>query len=909
MDFPQLLSSLAHEHRSLEQHRDRLSEEVSWLRKELSGLWERGRAQGGVPGQLPPASPHGADGDGGGADQGAVLTVRALAARQLSSRAGETADLHAEYFVSVGVGAGPRTTTPLRRGLDAAWPGFAVGLRVQAQEGTLELRVLESRGEDRPPRSVGSVWVPFRSLPPGRWERRAEALPSGGGLLDLLEFEVMWQPGEGGGSAPILGVGGERAAPAVAPAECPAPGGGERGAQGHVRAQRGSLLWESDLVDEREHLSRARQTERFLDMFGLSESQGHTYTVTAENLKPVLAKRGLRNTKDRFLEKALQELIRVSPHRRSIGTKTEGCASGRFSGILSTRLSSRLQNPQFGISFEAFVSAILMPDLPKQVDPTISRGIDKMQEALLKQDVEEVIAKLSRKRAAMTVDLDTHNPARKTKAAWKSRIEAVLNVTVAITVITSIVCLGASTETDPDWEGWVVLEVFFAGILVTDSVLRIVLCGWGTFWCGQERYWNWLDIALTVVSVGDVCVTLAAQAEDVALSRLSLVVRSLRVMRLARLLKIMRSPMIRELTNMLVGFALGSPALFWVSIILWVVVALLALALRVVIGPAPGEDVLIAKCGRADGVNAMVGTDPDCEAHKLYAEMLLFLGSLNTCMFTVFRCMIGDCTSSAGSSLPAHLSRGYGAKFDLVYLTGMIVMIFGLFNVMSHRFAEGTATMVGLKYNETKQKLRSVYEHKYVKRKLRELVRRIQCVSKHVQQGKSKAIRDNGRDGNWGDISPRSPLATSLPSVFRNHDVSEVPDDDPDSVASIHLTEDEFFAVIEDSVIQRILLQLDVEVEGAGREALFEIMDPNYAGTVDVASMIDTLMRLRGGPMKVDMIAPSVAIRGLQQELRRLGSGLANLAVTDRAAGGAGDTPKISPKSTRKTRLSTDRIR
>merc|ERR1719188_2394812 len=111
--------------------------------------------------------------------------------------------------------------------------------------------------------------------------------------------------------------------------------------------------------------------------------------------------------------------------------------------------------------------------------------------------------------------------------------------------------------------------------------------------------------------------------------------------------------------------------------------------------------------------------------------------------------------------------------------------------------------------------------------------------------------------------------------------------EDPDSDADVNLTEDEFFAVIGDGVVQRILTQLDIEIEGAGKETLFEIMNSSCSGTVDVASMIDTLMKLRGGTQKVDMIAPSLALHGLQQELRRLASGLANPAVADPTCRGA----------------------
>jgi hypothetical protein len=381
----------------------------------------------------------------------------------------------------------------------------------------------------------------------------------------------------------------------------------------------------------------------------------------------------------------------------------------------------------------------------------------------------------------------------------------------------------------------------------------------------------------------DLCVTLAAQDSDFEFGNFAVVIRTFRIMRLGRLLKIIRSPMIRELSNMLLGFVLGLPALCWVSIILWFVVALLAMGLRIAVGPKPGDDFLVDKCGSGD--DPFNHADPDCERHMLYAEE--YCGKLSKCMFTVFRCMIGDCTSAAGQSLAAHLSAGYGARFDFVYLTGMIVMIFGLFNVITAIFVE--ATMVGLKYNETKQKLRSVYEHQYVKRKLWALVRRIQCVSQHVQQGKK---RDTLSESLL--LTSSQKLASSgrrLARTFRGP--TDELTEDPDSVASIRLTEKEFFAVIGDEGVRRILLQLDIEVDGACKEALFEIMDSDCSGTVDVAEMLDTLMKLRGGPMKIDMLAPSVAIRGLQQELRRLGSGLASLAVADLAGGCTG--PKASP--------------
>merc|ERR1719145_275253 len=191
------------------------------------------------------------------------------------------------------------------------------------------------------------------------------------------------------------------------------------------------------------------------------------------------------------------------------------------------------------------------------------------------------------------------------------------------------------------------------------------------------------------------------------------------------------------------------------------------MSLRIAVGPRPDDEVLIGKCGSGDSPFVTVDTDPDCAKHKLYAEE--YCGSLPKCMFTVFRCMIGDCSSSGGQSLAGRFSEGFGTKFDVVYLTGMIVMIFGLFNVITAIFVE--ATMAGLKYNESKQKLRSMYEHQYVKRKLEELVKRIHAVSQRVQKGKRDRRQSDGKT--CDDLNVLMSMS-----------------EDPDDVDNINLTEE-----------------------------------------------------------------------------------------------------------------------
>merc|ERR1712113_93648 len=75
------------------------------------------------------------------------------------------------------------------------------------------------------------------------------------------------------------------------------------------------------------------------------------------------------------------------------------------------------------------------------------------------------------------------------------------------------------------------------------------------------------------------------------------------------------------------------------------------------------------------------------------------------------------------------MGQGFGWKFDVCYCLGMIVLIFGLFNVITSIFVE--ATMAGLKYNEVKQKLASMYQSQYVETNLRRFVKRARHINAH----------------------------------------------------------------------------------------------------------------------------------------------------------------------------------
>merc|ERR1712137_494517 len=84
------------------------------------------------------------------------------------------------------------------------------------------------------------------------------------------------------------------------------------------------------------------------------------------------------------------------------------------------------------------------------------------------------------------------------------------------------------------------------------------------------------------------------------------------------------------------------------------------------------------------------------------------------------RFMIGDFSTASGKSLSVILSRGYGGTFNVAFVTMMVFIIFGLFNIITAIFVD--ATTAGLKHNDAKRKYASQYERKFVREKLHSLV-------------------------------------------------------------------------------------------------------------------------------------------------------------------------------------------
>jgi len=561
-------------------------------------------------------------------------------------------------------------------------------------------------------------------------------------------------------------------------------------------------------VSALDHTHRNKQERRFQYILQLRPKFGKNLTVTVDDLHTALDKRRGERYSATDVAAIFSQLWVVA---RNIGPKGE----------------SKEAECSQGMPFNMFVELMLMADLPSHVGREMAEDIADIQDVFLSDDIEDVIWRVSHRQAVFQMPYDQGEEASTTK--WMS----MLNTLAGATVVVSLVFLSLSLDFSPNWPGWIAFEAIFLCVFVLEIVVKMWLLGWTKFCCGPECHVNWLDTFITMTALFDLLTSIATFNSTQSAARITMVLRVLRLSRVVRLLKLLQTPLLHSLANLLSGFVIGVPWLLWVLVLLISVLFIMGIIFRYMLGPVTGEGML-STCGYGDDADV---TNPECKVHYLYGEE--FFGSVHKSMFTVFRCMIGDCTTKGGQALTVHFSQGFGLRFDTVYFIGMVIVIFGLFNIITSIFVE--ATLSGLKHNDVQRKYHKLYEARYVEGKLKALVRRINEIL---------AFRESNRDGR----------TFSLNSIFWGEDRSRPLGDG----GNFTLSEAQFVTVMQDSVVNVIFDDLDVVQ--FNRTGLFEMFDTNGSGSISVVELVETLVKLRGDPQKSDMVAAWVGLRALHEK-------------------------------------------
>jgi len=568
--------------------------------------------------------------------------------------------------------------------------------------------------------------------------------------------------------------------------------------------------------------------------------------ISLEHLFNIINKRGmsLHWTRDR-LKDVLQELQTITTRHgqqlanpnvlRRADTDDDSKCSKTLDGVTSKataphgrRLSitsrmgtlARLNN--LSIQFDALVSALAMKDLPSYADPDMCDDVELFQKAMLE---ESEMASVMMLLLGLDGDVGERMPSNHTHLSaglrkfiqpTKRGMMRLLNSVVSFAVFLSLALLAVSSDIHPEWHGWLLCETVLGSVFLIELVVKVSVEGRQSYFYGEERHWNWLDTAVNVLTILDLVFSYAFLGQEendgVNAVRVAIMFRILRVARLTRLVKLLKHPFFRDLANLLAGLLIGMPWLFWVLVLLFLILYSMGVCLRLMLGPTGSVKETMDRCGSGDSSAVAFPDDAECQnVHLLYGEE--FFGDVPTSMFTLFRCLIGDCSTRTGQSLTAHFAEGYGTRFYVLYGVGMICIIFGLFNVITALFVE--STLSGLKYNDVQKKYARMYESRYVYQKMSQLIQRI----RHLHPTGEKEM------------------------------------------ANMTVTRDDFQLLIKDRRVNSLLDDLDVA--SMGRADLFELVDFDRDGVITLPDMVVGMMKLRGDTQKSDIMANWVAIRTL----------------------------------------------
>ncbi|CAE7437457.1 unnamed protein product [Symbiodinium sp. CCMP2592] len=177
--------------------------------------------------------------------------------------------------------------------------------------------------------------------------------------------------------------------------------------------------------------------------------------------------------------------------------------------------------------------------------------------------------------------------------------------------------------------GWiVVLDTLCSAVFLMEVIAKLYVLKPRQYFCGPAGAWNVFDVVLTGAAVLETVLSFAA-GNGGSQSRVAMMLRGLRIARLARVAKLMRMPLLQKVATIVTGFFINLRPLFWVWLTLFMVVYFLAVLLRATL-----EAFRAARSCGDDGVGS-----EECE------------------------------------SLVMVFSDGFGMGFDLVYAFAMVVAL------------------------------------------------------------------------------------------------------------------------------------------------------------------------------------------------------------------------------------------
>ncbi|CAJ1341513.1 unnamed protein product [Effrenium voratum] len=447
------------------------------------------------------------------------------------------------------------------------------------------------------------------------------------------------------------------------------------------------------------------------------------------------------------------------------------------------------------------------PDLHKKIfGPVNRKQFQAMKEILLAGDTNRLVAELTFVRIN---DL----------AAPPEPINPLMYIEpfVAVLIVVNGIMIGFQTDrTFEGWAGWKYMEGILAFFLLLESAMRLYLSGFREFACGPDWLWNWFDFLLMLTGITDVTMQAVGGLDNDMFA--SSLLRFCRLIRLVRVVKVFRLKCMKELRLMVKGLVAGLRTLL-------LAFALLFAVLYVISGFA----------------TMTIGRDAKTEALGLSRSF----ENIPSSMFTAFRCFCGECNSVQGTPIHAMLAEEFGIIFVAGYVISYMLVTMGIFNVILAVYVD--ITMRAAKETEATTSEQHARESIRIARTTRELLK------KFAQAYRAFSYHDNHPEG-----KPEMP-ASKTTNFELNQSTSTYTDED---IHDIAITKELFLLVIQDRTVQTLMDDLDLPPDRAN---LFEVIDADGSGTMDVTELVQGMLKIRGDVKKSDTVATLLATKALQE--------------------------------------------
>lgn len=377
-----------------------------------------------------------------------------------------------------------------------------------------------------------------------------------------------------------------------------------------------------------------------------------------------------------------------------------------------------------------------------------------------------------------------------------------------IVILLNSLTLGTSSDFLPDHPAWTVVESMFMTFYTFECVVKLWFLGCKGYFMGRGWSWNWFDFTCLVLSYSELGITLALTLSGAGsdIVRDMVLLKVLRLSRLMRILRALEFDFFSEVKLMIVGILNGMMVLFWAIVVLLVLIYVLGILMRNLVG------------GEIEEFRSVVDA-----------------------MLTLFRCFVDGCSAYDGTPLADRLARAYGLPIIVGYIVVMMLVTVGIFNMIMAMFIDKAVSAAS-------------------RRKQKELSESARETEKAIKRMVAQLSIDPA------ELKQR-PKLSARQTLMKRHEDKLPPEEKFEELRKLgaRISKEIFQDWLHIPAFLSLLQASDIDT--TTKYDLFDILDADMGGSLELDEVVTGLMKLRGPVSKNDIIAIRLKVGQLVQSL------------------------------------------